>query len=107
RNSQLSLVYNVAPLMGLLGTVFGLLQTFAEFTQAADPSVKDLGQGVNVALITTAWGLSLALPAFIFMYFFTMRINKYEQVILPREAQSSLETVLATPGLVPRTAEKR
>lgn len=94
RNSQLTLAYTIAPLMGLLGTVFGMLRTFADFTRSADPSVRELSAGINTALLTTAWGLGIAIPAFIFLYLFTRRINVYEQVVLPREASRALEPLL-------------
>ncbi len=104
RNSQLAVVYTVAPLMGLLGTVFGMIETFNNFAQSTDPSVKELSAGINVALITTAWGLSIAIPAFIFLYFFTRRINTYEQVILPEEGHLSLEPVLSAVGFKQRAS---
>ncbi|MDK2972862.1 MAG: biopolymer transport protein ExbB [Candidatus Sumerlaeota bacterium] len=94
RNSQLALVYNVAPLMGLLGTVFGMLNTFREFASSADPSVRQLSVGINVALLTTAWGLAIAIPAFIFLYLFTRRISNYEQVRFPAEGGEALELLL-------------
>ncbi len=98
RNSQLALIYTIAPLMGLLGTVFGMLRTFSEFALSADPSVRQLSEGINVALITTAWGLSIAIPAFIFLYFFTRRVNTYEQVSLPKEGLRALQIVLPRTG---------
>jgi len=107
RNSQLALVYTVAPLMGLLGTVFGMVGTFGEFTRAADPSVRDLSAGINVALITTAWGLSIAIPAFITLYHFARVINTYERVILPEEGARALHAVLdALRAPAPAAAEE-
>ncbi len=112
RNSQLALIYTIAPLMGLLGTVFGMLKTFSEFAMSEDPSVRQLSEGINVALITTAWGLSIAIPAFVVLYFFTRRINTYEQVTLPKDGLRALQLVLPKTGFdrhrstfVPRPAE--
>ena len=98
RNSQLAVVYNIAPLMGLLGTVFGMIRTFREFTTSADPSIRELSTGINLALLTTAWGLSIAIPAFLFLYIFARRINTYEQVLLPREGSDALHIVLRAIG---------
>ncbi|MCB2155068.1 MotA/TolQ/ExbB proton channel family protein [bacterium] len=98
RNSQLAVVYNVAPLMGLLGTVFGMIRTFRDFTASADPSIRELSTGINLALLTTAWGLSIAIPAFLFLYIFARRINTYEQVILQREGSDALHVVLRAIG---------
>lgn len=100
RNSQLSVVYNIAPLMGLLGTVFGMISAFRQFALSADPTVRELSIGIDVALLTTAWGLSIAIPAFIFLYIFTRRINTYEQVILPKEGQSALQKILLATGYI-------
>jgi biopolymer transport protein ExbB len=94
RNSQLALIYNVAPLCGLLGTVFGMIQTFQNYTQAAEPSIRELGQGVHLALLTTAWGLSIAIPAFVMLYSLMRRIGAYEQVVLPREGLEALHVML-------------
>lgn len=98
RNSQLSVIYNIAPLGGLLGTVFGMITTFRDFALSDNPSVRQLSEGIDVALLTTAWGLSIAIPAFIFLYFFTQRINTYEQVVLPREGQVALQKILIAIG---------
>lgn len=104
RNSQLAVIYNVAPLMGLLGTVFGMIQTFRNFTESPDPSVRELSEGINIALLTTAWGLAIAIPAFVFLYFFTRRIDSYEQVELRREGQESLETLLQAVGRIGKSS---
>lgn len=93
KNSQLGVVYTVAPLMGLLGTVFGMISTFREFTAATDPSVKELSAGINVALITTAWGLAIAIPAFLFLALIQRRIAAYERLHLPAEASASLDAI--------------
>lgn len=102
RNSQLALVYNVAPLMGLLGTVFGMLRTFRNFAESTDPSVRELSVGINVALLTTAWGLAIAIPAFIFLYIFARRISACEQVLFPTEGARALETLLRHIGTQPQ-----
>lgn len=96
RNSQLGAVYNIAPLLGLLGTVFGMLRTFGEFTTAADPSVRELSIGINLALLTTAWGLSIAIPAYLFLTVFVRRIGRYEHLVLPRAGMAALQAILST-----------
>lgn len=94
RNNQLAAIYTVAPLMGLLGTVLGMLQTFNQFAQSDNPSVTELSRGINVAFITTAWGLGIAVPCIVFLQLFGRMISKYEQAILPREGVKALEAVL-------------
>jgi biopolymer transport protein ExbB len=99
RNNHLAALYTVAPLMGLLGTVLGMLQTFNEFALSENPTVTELSKGINVAFITTAWGLGIAVPCIIFLQFFARRISNYEQTILPKEGMKALETVLPHDGL--------
>lgn len=94
QNSQLSVIYRITPLLGLLGTVFGMITTFNEFSQSNNPDVQELSVGINVALITTAWGLSIAIPAYIILYLLQRRIAEYEQVIFPREANLALHSLL-------------
>ncbi|MGF1571825.1 MAG: MotA/TolQ/ExbB proton channel family protein [Sumerlaeia bacterium] len=111
-NSQLAVIYNVAPLMGLLGTVFGMITTFREFALSSDPNLRQLSQGIDVALLTTAWGLSIAIPAFIFLYLFNRQIQRYENILLPKVGQESLQKVLLAIGfertsqsLIPKTTQ--
>ena len=94
QNSQLAAIYRVTPLLGLLGTVFGMIQTFNEFAQSQNPDVQELSIGINLALITTAWGLSIAIPAYVVLYLFQRRIAVYEQVALPREGNEALHVLL-------------
>lgn len=63
RVSYLSTLANIATLLGLLGTIQGLIQAFAA-VGAADPSQKAalLANGISVALYTTAFGLIVAIP---------------------------------------------
>ena len=87
-------VAQLAPLMGLLGTVIGMIAAFRAMQQAGaniDPSV--LAGGMWVALLTTAIGLVVAMPATIFLSWFESRVGK-ERLI----AESMLQTILA-PGL--------
>lgn len=85
--TALATVYAVAPLMGLLGTVIGMIRTFREFTVNPEHSVESLSQGINEALVTTMWGLMIAIPAFIFVQIFRRRIFRYEKDWLPRAAK--------------------
>ncbi|NQU44547.1 MotA/TolQ/ExbB proton channel family protein [bacterium] len=83
----LTTVYAVAPLMGLLGTVIGMIGTFQEFTTNPEHSIADLSFGINEALVTTMWGLVIAIPAFIFVQIFRRCIFRYEKELLPRAAK--------------------
>lgn len=66
RTEYLSMAANVATLLGLLGTIFGLIESF-EAVANADASQKAtlLSQGISIAMNTTAFGLIAAIPALI------------------------------------------
>jgi biopolymer transport protein ExbB len=72
----LATVANVAPLLGFLGTVIGMIIAFAsiEASGTVDPTM--VAGGIKVALITTAAGLVIAIPTNIFYNFFVTRIDK-------------------------------
>ncbi|NNJ65184.1 MAG: MotA/TolQ/ExbB proton channel family protein, partial [Xanthomonadales bacterium] len=56
----------VAPLMGLLGTVTGMIATFDIITEFGTGDPKLLSSGISIALVTTEVGLAVAIPALIF-----------------------------------------
>lgn len=107
QNSQLSVIYRITPLLGLLGTVFGMIRTFNDYSLSAEPDVQQLSVGINVALITTAWGLSIAIPAYIVLYMLQRRVMWYEQVVLPREGGASLHALLDEGMTGSRVANRR
>lgn len=84
RNNQLAIIYTVAPLLGLLGTVLGMMKAFAQFSMSETPSVALLGRGINEALVTTMWGLAIAIPSFIVLFILKQRLYTYERDILPQ-----------------------
>jgi biopolymer transport protein ExbB len=59
----LATIAQLAPMLGLLGTVIGMVRAFAEFTTAAQPTPAQLAGGISQALITTAAGLVVAILA--------------------------------------------
>lgn len=73
--SYIALVAQAAPMLGLFGTVYGMVQAFAtlSITGSADPS--QLAGSISVALLTTFWGLLTAIPALIAYFFFKNRLN--------------------------------
>lgn len=76
RVHYLSMLANVATLMGLLGTIHGLILSFQAVAQA-DPSQKQalLAQGISVSMYTTALGLAVAIPAMVFYSLLVSRQN--------------------------------
>ena len=77
----LEIIAQVSPLIGLLGTVIGMIDSFNELElggSLVDPSI--LAGGIWTALLTTAMGLIVAIPALISHYFFDKRImQKYKR----------------------------
>ena len=74
--SMLSILARLAPLMGLLGTVLGMISTFSEIANAqAGVNMNQLAGGIWQALITTAAGLVIAIPSLFFLHQFQSRMN--------------------------------
>jgi biopolymer transport protein ExbB len=73
---MLGTIASVAPLLGLLGTVIGMIDVFSVIVEAGvgDPSV--LAGGISKALLTTAAGLSVAIPALLFHRYFNSRVSR-------------------------------
>jgi biopolymer transport protein ExbB len=70
-------VSTVSPLLGLLGTVWGMIQSFNVIaTSPAMGRAEMLAGGISVALITTAAGLLVAIPALIFYLYFVGRVDR-------------------------------
>lgn len=73
-----SAVSNVAPLLGLLGTVIGMIEAFEALSSSNSDSPPDmLASGISQALITTAAGLSVAIPAYLAYVYFSARADRY------------------------------
>ncbi len=71
----LATIANVAPLMGFLGTVGGMILAFAAIEAAGDVDPALVAGGIKVALLTTAAGLVIAVPVNIAYNFFVSRID--------------------------------
>lgn len=69
----------IAPMVGLLGTVFGMIEAFFQISSGAVPGVREMGlaEGVSKALIATAGGLAISIPALAFYSIFRGRAQKY------------------------------
>lgn len=71
----LATVANVAPMMGFLGTVAGMISAFGAVAEAGQIEASLVAGGIKVALITTATGLTIAIPVNIAYNFFVTRID--------------------------------
>jgi biopolymer transport protein ExbB len=72
----LSTVANIAPLLGFLGTVSGMIGAFESIAAAGDVEPSIVASGISEALITTAAGLVIAIPIQAFHNFFVSKIDK-------------------------------
>ena len=87
---RLNLTGNISPMIGLFGTVFGMIKSFNTIVEAGgQPNASDLAGGISIALVTTFWGLFVAIPS-VFVYGFLR--NKLEA--LASEAAVEAESVL-------------
>ena len=73
--NTLGTIAAVAPLLGLLGTVMGMIKGFAEIMAQGTGNASVLAGGISEALITTAAGLSVAIPALVMHRYFVGRID--------------------------------
>jgi len=72
----LATIANVAPLMGFLGTVLGMILAFGAIERAGEVEPSLVAGGIKVALLTTAAGLIIAVPVSIGYNFFVTRIDQ-------------------------------
>ena len=84
----LSVIGNIAPMLGLLGTVIGMVMAFGELA-ASDGLGRNLAQGIYFALVTTVEGLLVAIPALLAYALFNSRV-----AVLASELTHSLETAI-------------
>jgi biopolymer transport protein ExbB len=77
--SALATIASAAPLLGLLGTVIGMIEIFGAQspTGATGGNPAQLAHGISVALYNTAFGLIVAIPSLIFWRYFRVRVDDY------------------------------
>ena len=92
---------SIAPLLGLLGTVVGMIAIFA--SQQAGSNPQDLARGISVALYSTALGIIVAVPAVLSYRYFKRLVDDY-LVDMEEQAERLLETVFS--AAKPERAER-
>ncbi len=94
--NTLGTIASIAPLIGLLGTVIGMIKVFTAITAngVGDPTV--LSGGISEALITTAAGLTVGIPCLMFYRYFRSRIN--ELTVMLEDNALSLVEAATKPG---------
>lgn len=73
--STLGSIAAITPLIGLLGTVVGMIKVFAAITAVGIGQPQELAEGISQALVTTAAGLTVAIPSLLFYRYFKSRIE--------------------------------
>lgn len=94
--SMLKTMYVVAPLLGLLGTVTGMIETFQMITLFGTGDPKTMAGGISMALVTTVLGLTVAIPL---TFLHSLLYSRAQQLIRILEEQSA--------GIVALLAERR
>ena len=107
--NSLGTIAAVTPLLGLLGTVFGMIEMFLDILTAGVGDANRLAGGIGQALISTAAGLCVAIPAVIFHRYLRGRITEYV-VEMEQQATALLDALeeepSASPGKPPRATKR-
>ncbi len=83
--NTLGTIAGITPLLGLLGTVIGMIRVFSAILVHGVGDPNEMAGGISEALITTAAGLTVAIPAFFFYRYFRGLVRDY---VLQMEAQA-------------------
>ncbi len=92
--NALGTIAAISPLIGLLGTVLGMITVFTAITTVGVGDPGELAGGISKALITTATGLTIAIPSLIFYRYFKARV----EALVVKMEQEALKLVEATHG---------
>lgn len=84
--NTLGTLATVSPLIGLFGTVIGMIETFNAISLTGLGAPEKLAGGIAIALVNTAFGLFVAIPAYIFHRFYRGRV---EELVADLERQAS------------------
>ncbi len=89
--SPLGIIYTCGPLIGLLGTILGLIHNFAAYAANVSQDSSVVSVGINEPLVATMWGLIVAIPAYAMAHVLKTKIFYYERKLFPH----SVEQVMA------------
>jgi biopolymer transport protein ExbB len=90
--NTLGTIAGISPLLGLLGTVIGMIKVFSAILAHGVGNANQLAGGISQALITTAAGLSVAIPSFFFYRYFKGRVTAYV-VSMEEQAINLIEAI--------------
>ena len=92
--NALGTIAAMAPLLGLLGTVFGMIEIFSGFMDNGQANAGQLAGGIGKALVTTAAGLIVAIPA---VFFHRYLLRRVDEIVVTME-QEAIKLVEVTQG---------
>ncbi len=90
--NTLGTIAGISPLLGLLGTVIGMIKVFSSILEHGVGNANVLAGGISEALITTAAGLTVAIPSFFFYRYFKGRVEEYV-VSMEEQAINLIEAI--------------
>jgi biopolymer transport protein ExbB len=99
--TALGTIASVSPLLGLLGTVVGIIEVFSVVSTEGIGNPHTLSGGISTALINTAGGLCVAIPSLMFYRFFLRRVDDLV-VSMEQEANKLIEIMHGERELEPR-----
>jgi biopolymer transport protein TolQ len=104
RMTWLATIASISPFVGLFGTVMGIIDSFHGLGQAGSATLRAVAPGISEALITTAAGLFVAIPAVVAYNQFTARIRVFAAAIddFCRELLNSLDEIPVRAPVPPR-----
>lgn len=104
--NTLGSIASVAPLLGLLGTVIGMIHMFLAILDHGIGDVTQLAGGIGQALICTAAGMVVAIPALLFHRYFRGRVTEFV-IEMEKQAMALLDTLDEQPQPAPAAAPRR
>lgn len=90
--NTLGTIAGISPLLGLLGTVIGMIKVFSAIIESGVGNAGSLAGGISQALITTAAGLTIAIPSYFFYRYFKGLVEQYV-VSMEEQAISLIEAI--------------
>ena len=99
--TALGTIASISPLLGLLGTVVGMIKAFTVLMAEGAGNANNLAGGISTALVTTAGGLIVAIPALMFYRYFLRRVDDLI-IMMEQEASKLVEIMHGERELDPR-----
>ena len=90
--NTLGTIAGISPLLGLLGTVVGMIKVFSAIMVHGVGNANELAGGISEALITTAAGLTVAIPSYFFYRYFRGKVAEYV-ISMEQQAINLIEAI--------------